>query len=185
MQLVRAAALPKTPWRNGGGTTTAISAEPADASFDDCLWRVDVSDIARAGPFSHLAGLDRTIVPLAPGLVLTVDGVRNELNPFDLFAFSGDSVTSCDIRGPLVAFNVLTRRERPSAVVARWTGPGRIAGPGSLVFYVVRGGFNVVGGDDVAQQAEVHSATVVRTMDHPIAFEPTAPRSLALSALLR
>jgi environmental stress-induced protein Ves len=182
---VRIAALPKTPWRNGGGTTTAIAAEPAGASFDDCLWRVDVSDIGQAGAFSHLAGLDRTIVPLASGLVLTVDGARHELPPFEPFAFSGDSATACDIAAPMQAFNALARRGKAAASVARWPGAGRIAGSGALVLYVARGGFSVVEGDGRPVQAEAGWAMLLPALARPVAFEPTAAWSLALSVLIR
>ena len=185
MNRVRVAGLPKTPWRNGGGTTTAIAAEPEGASFDDCLWRVDVSDIGRAGPFSHLAGLDRTIVPLASGLMLTIDGARHELGLFDPFAFSGDSTTACDVAAPMQAFNALARRGKATTSVARWPGAGRIAGPGTLVFYVARGGFSVVEGGGRPVQVETGSAVVVRSVEHPVAFEPTAAWSLALSVLIR
>lgn len=185
MNRVRVAGLPKTPWRNGGGTTTAIAAEPEGASFDDCLWRVDVSDIGRAGPFSHLAGLDRTLVPLASGLVLTIDGTRHELAPFEPFAFSGDSATSCDIATPMQAFNALARHGKAAASVGRWPGAGRIAGPGVLTFYVVRGGFSVVEGGGRPIQVEAGSAAIAKTLDQPVAFEPTAAWSLALSVLIR
>lgn len=185
MKRFRLAALPKTPWRNGGGTTTAIAAKPPDASFDDCVWRVDVSDIARPGPFSHLTSLDRTIVPLASGLVLTIDGARQELAPFEPFAFSGDSETVCDIAAPMQAFNALARRGKATATVGRWPGAGRIAGPGALVFHVVRGGFSVVEGGGRPVQAEAGSALLVEDLVQPVAFEPTAAWSLALSVLIR
>jgi len=185
MERVRVAALPRTPWRNGGGTTTAIAAEPAGASFDDCLWRVDVSDIGRDGPFSHLAGLDRTLVPLASGLALAIDGVRHELAPFEPFAFSGDSATACEIAAPMQAFNALARRGKAAASVGRWPGGGRIAGPGTLVFHVVRGGFSVVEGSGRPMQVEAGSAALVQPLDQPVAFEPTAAWSLALSVLIR
>ncbi|MBX3500306.1 MAG: HutD family protein [Alphaproteobacteria bacterium] len=185
MERVRVAALPRTPWRNGGGTTTALAAEPEGASFDDCLWRVDVSDIGRAGPFSHLAGLDRTLVPLASGLVLTIDGRRHELAPFEPFAFSGDSTTTCDTAAPLQALNALARRGKAATSVGRWPGAGRIRGPGTLVFHVVRGGFSVVEGGDRPTQVDAGSAALVRALGQPVAFEPTAAWSLALSVLIR
>lgn len=181
MKLVRVAALPKTPWRNGGGTTTALAAEPVAAAFDDCLWRVDLSDIIRAGPFSHLAGLDRTIVPLASGLSLTIEGTRHELAPFEPFAFSGDSATSCDISAPMQAFNALARRGKAQANVTRWPGAGRITGTGALLLYVARGGFTVVEGGGRPLQAETGAAVVVRALGQSVAFEPSRPWSLAYS----
>lgn len=185
MEVVRVASLPKTPWRNGGGTTTAIAAEPDGASFDDCLWRIDLSDIGRAGPFSHLAGLDRTIVPLASGLTLAIDATSHELPALEPFAFSGDDATTCEIAAPMQAFNALTRRGKATAEVARRAGAGRIAGPGALVLFVARGGFTVVEGDGRPSQAEAGAAVIVRMVDQPIAFEPFRPWSLALSALIR
>lgn len=185
MNRIRVAGLPKTPWRNGGGTTTAIAAEPEGASFDDCLWRIDLSDIGRAGPFSHLAGLDRTIVPMASGLVLSIDGARHALEPFEPFAFSGDSTTTADIAEPMQALNALVRHGQATASVARWPGAGRITGPGALVFYVARGGFSVVEGGGRPAQAAAGSAMLARALDQPIAFEPTAAWSLALTVLIR
>jgi environmental stress-induced protein Ves len=185
VKLVEVAALPRTPWRNGAGTTTAIAAEPEAASFDDCAWRVDLSDIGRAGPFSDLPGLDRTIVPLAPGLVLTVDCVRYDLDPFEPFAFSGDHITTCEIATPTQAFNALTRRGRARATVARWDGPGRISGPGALICYVVCGGFSVVVGGGRAERVEAGAAIVTRTLDQPVDMDATGPHSLAVSAVIR
>ena len=184
MNRVRVAALPKVPWRNGGGTTTAIAAEPENASFDDCLWRVALSHPGRAGPFAPGRPRSHT-VPMASGLVLTIDGARHALEPFEPFTFSGDSATAADIAAPMQAFNALARRGQVSAGVARWPGAGRIAGPGTLVLYVARGGFSVVEGGGRPMQAEAGSAVVAHSLDQPFAFEPTAAWSLALSVLIR
>lgn len=185
MNVVRVASLPKTPWRNGGGTTTAIASEPEGATFDDCLWRVDLSDIGRGGPFSHLADLDRTIVPLASDLSLTIDGTAHALQPFEPFAFSGDSATTCDIAAPMQAFNALARRGQAAAQVGRWPGAGRIAGPGTLVLFVARGGFTAVEGGGRPAQVEAGAALIVRAIGEPVAFEPFKPWSLALTVLIR
>jgi environmental stress-induced protein Ves len=185
VKLVEAGALPPTPWRNGGGVTRAIAAEPEDASFDDCLWRVDLSDIGRAGPFSHLAGLDRTLVPLTRGLVLTVDGLSHELDPFRPFAFCGDSDTTCELASPMQAFNALTRRKRANAIVECWESAGRITGPGALIIYVVRGEFGVVEGAGRLQHLGAGAAMVTRTLGVPVAFGPSKPQSLAISVVVR
>lgn len=185
MKLVRVGELPRTPWRNGGGTTTAIASEPEGASFDDCLWRVDLSDIGRAGPFSHLPGLDRTIVPLARGLVLTINDVSRELDPFEPFTFSGDDVTTCEIAAPLTAFNVFTRRGKADPIITRCDGAGRVTGPGALIFYVARGEFRLVQGSGQPERIEAGTAMTTRTPARPVAFEPTRPHSLALCVSLR
>lgn len=82
------------------------------------------------------------------------------------------------------AFNALARRGQAAASVGRWPGAGRIAGPGTLVFHVVRGGFSVVEGGGRPTQLEAGSAAIIRTLDQPLAFEPTAAWSLALSVLI-
>jgi hypothetical protein len=72
-----------------------------------------------------------------------------------------------------------------TATVERWSGAGRIHGPGAMVFYVVLGGFIVEGDGGGAQQIQPGSAAVVRALGRPFAFESTVARSLALSAVVR
>ena len=55
----------RMPWKNGGGHTTEIAAEPPGAGMASFAWRVSVADIAHDGPFSAFPGVDRTLVLLA------------------------------------------------------------------------------------------------------------------------
>ncbi len=58
-------------------------------------------------------------------MALTVDGTEHVVDaPFRPFAFSGDAATDCRLLGgPLVDFNVMTRRGRATAELALATEP--------------------------------------------------------------
>ncbi|MFJ4097050.1 HutD family protein [Kitasatospora sp. NPDC089913] len=120
VQLLRAADRPATAWRNGGGVTREVAGYPAGSGLDDFRWRVSLADVGSAGPFSAFPGVDRVITLVeGPGMALTVDGTEHVVDaPFRPFAFSGDAATDCRLLGgPLVDFNVMTRRGRATAEV--------------------------------------------------------------------
>ena len=49
------------PWKNGGGRTTEIAADPPGAGARRLrLARVSLADVERDGPFSRFPGIDRT-----------------------------------------------------------------------------------------------------------------------------
>ncbi len=189
MDILALKSLPRHPWKNGGGVSTGIAGEPPGASYDACLWRIDLSFIERAGPFSDLAGLDRILTILAPGLSLTVDGATSTIAPFSPFAFSGDCVTTCalsdEARPPLHAFNVLTRRGEAKARVDIHPGSATVQ-PGSLatLLYVARGGFNVVEGKGRPTRLDSDHAALVRAGGEALAFEPFRPWSVAISVVV-
>ncbi|MEK6351113.1 MAG: HutD family protein [Burkholderia sp.] len=120
VSLIRADALVASPWKNGGGVTREIAAEPPGASLDAFAWRVSVADVAQAGPFSRFPGIDRTLVLLSgAGMTLAAeDGERTLLaEPLDRFAFDGERALSAELTdGPTRDFNLMTRR---SAVTGR------------------------------------------------------------------
>ena len=105
----------RMPWKNGGGTTTELTIEPAGASLDDPFtWRLSMADVAVSGPFSRFAGYDRTLLLLdGEGMRLDIEGrepihVNGTLNPV---CFRGDWTTAGQlIGGPCRDFNVITRR---------------------------------------------------------------------------
>ncbi|MFF0433557.1 HutD family protein [Streptomyces sp. NPDC004327] len=130
-RLLRALDRPATPWRNGGGVTREVAAGPADSGLDDFVWRVSLADVAAGGPFSAFPGVDRIITVVdGPGMELTVDGTPHTVaEPYRPFAFSGDAATDCRLLGgPLVDFNVMTRRTAATADV-RVTREGFSAAP--------------------------------------------------------
>ncbi|WP_406195908.1 HutD family protein [Kitasatospora sp. NBC_01560] len=118
IQVLRAADRPATPWLNGGGVTREVAGSPAGAGPTAFDWRVSLADVASAGPFSEFPGIDRVITLVdGDGMALTVDGTAHRIDaPFRPFAFPGDAATDCRLLGgPVVDFNVMTRRGRTTA----------------------------------------------------------------------
>jgi environmental stress-induced protein Ves len=115
-----AAALPATPWKNGGGTTREIVCQPAGAGMDSFDWRISIASITQAGPFSAFPGVDRVIMLLdGAGVRLQAAGIDHALDtPGQPFAFSGDLALDCDLLGGTSTdFNVMARRSRLRAEV--------------------------------------------------------------------
>jgi uncharacterized protein len=101
------------PWRNGGGTTHEIATGPDGADLASFAWRVSIADVARDGPFSAFAGVDRTLVLLAgAGMRLTADGQHVVLqSAYEPLAFAGEVPFACTlIDGPTRDFNLMVRR---------------------------------------------------------------------------
>ena len=121
MEILRARDRVPAPWKNGGGTTREVMVHPPGASFDDFGWRVSIATVARGGPFSIFAGIDRAIALLEGSMTLTIDGRGDvALSPLsDPHAFPGDAKTSATLTGgPVTDLNVMTRR---GAFTARMT----------------------------------------------------------------
>ncbi len=114
------AALPATPWKNGGGSTREIASWPSGAGFENFDWRVSIASIAASGPFSTFAGVDRVITLLeGDGVRLHGEALDHRLaKPLAPFAFRGDDRIDCTLLGgPCSDFNVMTRRSRLRAVL--------------------------------------------------------------------
>ncbi|HZX79485.1 MAG TPA: HutD family protein [Lysobacter sp.] len=107
----------RTRWRNGGGWTREIHAEPgADGDWD---WRLSIAEITDDGPFSTFAGVDRELVLLAgEGVRLRFeDGeVAEVLPPYGRHRFAGERPVHGElVTGPTHDFNLMWRRERFAA----------------------------------------------------------------------
>lgn len=105
------------PWKNGGGTTTELARDTADADYG---WRLSIADIAGDGSFSTFPGMQRIITVLeGGGMRLTIDGkVRRDLLPFDAYPFDGGRSTECALlRGPIRDFNLIHRQDSFTARV--------------------------------------------------------------------
>jgi environmental stress-induced protein Ves len=116
LKIIRPGSCRTTPWKNGGGSTTEIVAEPPGASLDDFDWRISMARVAADGPFSEFAGIDRTLAVIdGKGLMLTIGGnapIRLERGS-DPIGFAGDIPTSARlIAGEITDLNVMTRRSR-------------------------------------------------------------------------
>jgi environmental stress-induced protein Ves len=123
LRIIRARDCRTTPWKNGGGSTTQIAAEPSGASLDTFDWRISMARVAADGPFSAFPGIDRTLaVVRGSGLVLTIGGGAPVTLACgsDPISFAGDIATSARlIEGEIIDLNVMTRRRRFSHELRR------------------------------------------------------------------
>ncbi|MFN9812897.1 MAG: HutD family protein [Deltaproteobacteria bacterium] len=112
MEIVRPSRWVAQPWRNGGGTTHEIVREGTSDTF---TFRMSVADVARDGPFSLFAGIDRWIVLLEGcGFTLHGGGSSHTLEqPFAPHRFAGEEPIVCTLRdGPVRDLNVMAARDR-------------------------------------------------------------------------
>ncbi len=160
MRIIRAGSCRTTPWKNGGGSTTEIAAEPAGSSLDDFDWRISMARVAADGPFSEFPGIDRTLAVInGKGLILTTGGnapIRLERGS-EPIGFAGDIPTSARLTaGEITDLNVMTRRSRFSHRLRR------IGQPASCEF----------GGKDTAVVLSLNGSTTLAsdqdaaTLDH-------------------
>lgn len=96
-------------WRNGGGWTRELLAQPAG---DEWRVRVSVADIEADGPFSSFPGVQRHFAVLdGAGVELVVDGTtRRAARGDNAVAFAGGAATTCRlIDGPTRDLNLMIR----------------------------------------------------------------------------
>lgn len=123
MRLLPAADRTPSPWKNGGGTTWEIAAEPPGTGLDAFDWRLSIAQVAAPGPFSMFPGVDRVLTVIAgAGLRLTVEGqgefVLDDASP--PLPFPGDAPASAMLDGgPVRDLNLMVRRGRWRGVVRR------------------------------------------------------------------
>lgn len=125
VRLVRAEALRRMPWKNGGGVTAEIAAFPDGAALDAFGWRVSTAQVGRDGPFSLFPGVERTLAVLSgDGLRLMIDGRPAHVMTIASapYTFPADVPTQAAlIDGPIEDLNVMTRRGMWRHRVARET----------------------------------------------------------------
>ncbi|MFY3435275.1 HutD family protein [Achromobacter mucicolens] len=124
-------ALPPEPWKNGGGVTRTLAADP------DGRWRVSIADIERDGPYSRFPGYDRVSVVLSgEGVTLQGEGVAVPLRPREPAPFRGDDVLQSTLIGAVRVLNLFVRRgEAVASVTCAGVAAGRcdVGGlPGTL-----------------------------------------------------
>ena len=113
VRLLPAADRKAVAWKNGGGTTREIAAEPPGADMTSFRWRVSLADVGGDGPFSGFPEVDRTLTMVeGAGMELVMGDEHRTVDeryvPQD---FRGDVPTDCRlIDGPVVNFNVMWRR---------------------------------------------------------------------------
>jgi environmental stress-induced protein Ves len=114
LQLLPADRRAPQPWRNGGGVTFEIAAEPA-GDFD---WRLSLAIIEEEGPFSEFPGVDRTLLVAEGRIELGVADREPQIYDASEAAavFPGDIPSAALLPdGPAAVLNLMTRR-------GAWTG---------------------------------------------------------------
>jgi environmental stress-induced protein Ves len=140
MIVIPHATLPITRWQNGAG-------RKADIATGDG-WMTGFAWLDAEAPFSDFGAQDRTITLVrGPGFTLTVAGqalpvmARFRPTPFD-----GGLPTLCQVAGPCLVLNVMTRRDtlRHSVTI---TGPQQFdpAGAVAMTLVLLRGEASVDG----------------------------------------
>jgi environmental stress-induced protein Ves len=121
MNLIRGESLVPAPWKNGGGVTREIDAEPKGAALDAFVWRLSIANVDMPGSFSTFAGIDRTLVLLeGAGMRLNeANGRTHALDtPLAMASFAGETpIDATLVDGPTRDFNVMVRRDRARATV--------------------------------------------------------------------
>ncbi len=118
------ATTPRTPWKNGGGSTQELACWPPGADMHGFAWRVSVATVDQPGPFSVFPSIDRQIMLLGgDGLHLRGPGWDHRLEPrWQPFAFVGDdAVYGAMLGGTSHDFNLMLRR-------GAWRGTLRVVG---------------------------------------------------------
>ena len=128
MQLIRASAYRRMPWKNGGGETAEIAVFPPQSALDAFDWRISMAHVESDGPFSSFANVDRSLAIVAGvGLRLNIDGREPiELTPASApVAFPADVPTTVALlAGAITDLNVMSRRGRFTHRLRRMELPG-------------------------------------------------------------
>jgi len=151
MRVIPRAAFLEKPWRNGGGVSWEALAHPGGD------WSLNLAEIARDGPFSDYAGFDRTLtVVRGEGLAFNGGAVGPAPFRFD----GGAPILATVLAGPVLVFNVLTRRTAFRHEVRRTAGPeGDYAVPLVTLDLIVLGaGVAETAGDGPFLSVTLHAA---------------------------
>jgi uncharacterized protein len=149
MRIVRVSEHSSLPWKNGGGTATAIVEHPPGAGFDTFQWRISGAHIGRDGPFSLFPHVDRTMFILRGAALdlhgLDVSATRLTVNS-EPCRFPGDIPVSATLpSGPIDNLNIMSDRRCFQHRAWRLFGDARQTLPqeGTLVIYAETGGVGV------------------------------------------
>ncbi|MEJ1976755.1 MAG: HutD family protein [Acetobacteraceae bacterium] len=116
MSILRAQAIPLTPWPNGMGLTRQLLAYP-DLEHPVC--HVSLAEITADCAFSHFPGTDRISVPVSgDGFTLDVEGFGSLVADATHTAlrYPGDRPTTCRLSGgPVRVLNVMIARGMATA----------------------------------------------------------------------
>jgi uncharacterized protein len=174
--------LPSTPWKNGGGSTRTLAVEPANAGFDDFLWRISLAEVTVPGPFSSFPGIDRVILLWrGPGVVLhsTSWAARTLDQACEPFVFNGeDPVTCLLIDGPTTDFNLMFRRGAVRASLTTHTAATYVCQTGDhCILLCNRGELRVEGATQIHTLSADHMIQLTR-FSAGLSVVPTQPNTI-------
>lgn len=113
---LRLAEQPDEAWRNGGGRTRTLAADPASENRVAPRWRLSVATVEVDGPFSTFPGLERYALLLdGPGLGLSGPEGERRLAPVDTpIRFPGEWPLQARTHGPGPnrVLNLMVQRDR-------------------------------------------------------------------------
>ncbi len=153
MRIIRVSEQVTVPWKNGGGSASAIAGEPEGTGFEAFDWRLSGALVERAGSFSHFPDVDRIMLILSGGR-LVLDGLTPSPVVLDVgsapLAFPGDVAIAAEVPdGPIRNLNLMTDRRRLRASAERLMigAPVSLAAPGAgrLIVYTESGFLTVAG----------------------------------------
>jgi hypothetical protein len=185
--VVHLADTPATHWRNGGGLTRELVAQPAGANWH---WRLSVAEVAADGPFSRFEGVTRWFAVLqGAGVVLNVHtpsdsgeagASEHRLTEVDPpLCFDGGAATDCQlIAGPTQDFNLMVRDASLPARMLRVHGDFHtaVSATKTIAIYVVDTRASVRFN---AEEIYVPPATLIwRTLSRSATVEVQAPHAL-------
>lgn len=180
--------LPRTPWKNGGGSTREVVCQPPGAGMDRFDWRVSIATIAKPGPFSVFAGIDRSIVLLdGDGVQLRAPGhfdhrLDTSAQPF---AFAGDLAVDCTLLGgESTDFNVMTRRGVVCADVAVHHSAATLPTAMGGVLLVLEGGWQLSSPQATLDIPAGHGVWWVEQVG-AMQLQPRTPQARLLAAAIR
>lgn len=118
LQAIPRSAQREEPWANGAGSTTVVLREPDDANW---TVRISIARVERDGPFSHLPGTRRTLIPLdAPMTLRFADGHELTGSRFRTIEFDGSPApTGVLPEGPTRDFNLMLRGDAGGEALSR------------------------------------------------------------------
>lgn len=182
----------RMPWKNGSGITTQLAVSPTGAALDSFDWRISTAQVNTAGPFSAFPGIDRSLAVLqGPGLVLHID----DGTPFPLtrdsspLSFAGERRVYAKLTGgPVVDFNVMTRRERCVHMLQAMQlgGTARIARQADLVFIYCTQGSAVHCRSAIGEEAEFSAGDALlsdSTDGEHLQLSTTTPAHLTITQI--
>lgn len=159
--LIPLASATPSPWRNGGGVTRELTAQPAG---DDWTWRISVAEVAADGPFSRFPAVQRWFAVLGgAGVVLKLPGAEHRLTPASApLSFDGEVPVQCELlHGRTRDLNLMVRRERAAAKMVRMDGVRHLAAARAKVVAVYA----------VDEPAQVrHEGAAVEVAPHTLAW---------------